>query len=34
MRTLRRSIFAMVTKIMAKIKAISEYGSVPTTQRL
>jgi hypothetical protein len=33
MRTLRRRILAMATKIIAKTKAIFEYVSVPTTQR-
>ncbi len=34
MRTLRRSILAMATKIIARIKATCEYVSVPSTYRL
>ncbi len=34
MRTLRRSILAMATKIIARIKAIVEYVSVPSTNTL
>ena len=34
MRTLRRSILEMVTKIIAKIKAIVEYESVPSIHKL
>jgi hypothetical protein len=30
MRTLRRSILAIATKTIARIKAILEYGSVPS----
>jgi hypothetical protein len=34
MRTLRRSILAMATNIIARIKAIFEYVSVPATNKL
>ena len=34
MRTLRRSILAMVTNIMVKINATFEYESVPSTHKL
>jgi len=34
MRTLRRSILEMATKIMARTNATFEYESVPTKQRL